>query len=289
MAVAIVTDTNSGISLKEGQALGVSVIPMPVIVSGECFFEEENFTHADLYAAMRAKKEVSTSMPSPQVICDVWDKLLKEGYDGIVHLPMTSGLSASCEMAKQFAENYGGKVQVVDNHRISVTLRTAVLDAVNLAAKGKTAEEIKTILEEHAYDASIYITVNTLEYLKKSGRVTSAAAAIATILNIKPVLTIQGGKLDAFKKVHGIKKSLDVMLQAVAHDIKTRFSRFPKERLLVCASGTVETQAEVDELVSLAQKTFPGYNVLYNPLSCSIACHTGVGSRGFGVSVIEEV
>ena len=288
MSVAIVTDTNSGISAKEGKELGVSVIPMPVIVGGECFFEEENITHADLYAAMRQKKEVSTSQPSPQTLCDVWDKLLKEGYDGIVHLPMSSGLSASCDMAKQFAENYGGKVQVVDNHRISFTMRTAVLDAVKLSEKGKSAEEIKRILEENAYNASIYITVNSLEYLKKSGRVTSAAAAIATVLNIKPVLTIQGGKLDAFKKVHGIKKSKEVMIEVLANELKTRFASFPKSRLQIVTAGTLETQAEIDELVAAAKKAFPDLPVCFTPLSCSIACHTGIGAVGFGVSVIEE-
>lgn len=289
MPVAIVTDTNSGISAKEGKEIGVAVIPMPVIVDGECYFEEENITHADLYAAMRAKKEVSTSMPSPQSLCDVWEKLLNDGYDGIVHLPMSSGLSASCEMAKQFAENYGGKVQVVDNHRISFTLRTAVFDALNLAKKGLTAAEIKKTLEDHAYNASIYITVNSLEYLKKSGRVTSAAAAIATVLNIKPVLTIQGGKLDAFKKAHGMKKSKEVMLEALSNELKTRFASFPKERIIIGTAGTLETQAEVDAVVAAAKKTFPGYPVYYTPLSCSIACHTGIGAVGFGISVTEEV
>ncbi|MDE6598229.1 MAG: DegV family protein [Clostridia bacterium] len=288
MPVAIVTDTNSGISAQEGKELGVSVIPMPVIVNGECYFEEENITHADLYAAMRAKKEVSTSMPSPQSFCEVWDKLLKEGYDGIVHLPMSSGLSASCEMAKQFAENYGGKVQVVDNHRISFSMRIAVFDAIKLAKRGKTAEEIKRILEDHAYNASIYITVNSLEYLKKSGRVTAAAAAIATVLNIKPVLTIQGGKLDAFKKVHGIKKSKEVMLEALSNELKTRFAHVPKERLIIGTAGTLETQAEVDEVIAAAKKTFPGLPVYYTPLSCSIACHTGIGAVGFGICVEEE-
>ncbi len=284
MSVAILTDTNSGIFVEEGNELGISVIPMPVIVNGQDFLEGVDLTHERLYEFMRNNADVTTSQPSPQTLMDKWDELLKS-YDEVVHIPMSSGLSASCESAKALAKSYNGKVQVVDNHRISVTLRESVFDAKKLADRGKSAEEIRKILEDHAYDASIYITVNTLSYLKKSGRVTASAAAIATVLDIKPVLTIQGDKLDSFKKVRGMKKSADVMIDALKNELETRFKDVPYGQLNVYTAGTLEKREYIDSWLNKVQTAFPEYNVTYSPLSCSIASHTGVNSMGIGACI----
>lgn len=284
MSVAILTDTNSGIFVEEGSKLGIFVIPMPVIVNGRDFLEGVDLTHGQLYEFMRNNADVTTSQPSPQSLMDMWDELLKS-YDEVVHIPMSSGLSASCESAKALAKSYNGKVQVVDNHRIAVTLKESVFDAKNLAGQGKSAEEIRKILEDHAYDASIYITVNTLSYLKKSGRVTASAAAIATVLDIKPVLTIQGDKLDSFKKVRGMKKSADVMIDALKSEIETRFKDVPHDKLNLYTAGTLEKQEYIDEWLNKVKTAFPEYSVTYSPLSCSVASHTGVNSMGIGACV----
>lgn len=284
MKVAVMTDTNSGISVDEGKALGLTVIPMPVIVDGKSYLEHEEISHTELYAFMREHKDVSTSQPSPQVLCDTWDELLSQGYDEIVYVPMSSGLSSSCDTATAMANNYDGKVFVTDDHRISVTLRQSVLDALHLANSGKSGSEIKRILDENAYNSSIYITVDSMEYLLKNGRATKAAAMIATVLNIKPVLTIQGEKLDAFKKVRGMKKSIGVMIDAIAHDVKKRFKGVPHELLPIGTAGTLETQEEIDFWCNSVREAFPGHEVYYNPLSCSIACHVGIGAIGLGIA-----
>ena len=287
MSVAILTDTNSGISIEEGAKHDIFVIPMPVIVDGKDYLEQESITHNELYFQMRAKKDVATSQPSPQILIDKWNELLKRGYEQIVYIPMSSGLSNSCANAAEFAKEFADKVFVIDNHRISVTLRESVLDAKFLSEQGKSAKEIKEVLERNAYQSSIYITVNSLEYLKKSGRVTRTAAAIATVLNIKPVLTIQGGKLDSFTKVKGMKKSILTMISAVSEDIKTRFADVPPERLVIGTAGTLESQNDIDFWLNSVKNAFPDLHVYYNPLSCSIACHTGINAIGLGISKIE--
>lgn len=287
MKTAILTDTNSGISVKEGAELGVFVIPMPVIVNGNDYLEEETITHAQLYAEMRAKADVSTSQPSPQVMIDMWDNILASGYDEVVYIPMSSGLSNACATAQKFSEDYAGKVFVVDNHRISVTLRDSVRDALCLAESGASGAEIKATLERDAYRSSIYIAVDTMEYLLKNGRCTRAAATIATVLNIKPVLTIQGGKLDAFKKVPGMKKGIAVMIDSIAKDIKTRFAEYPPERFRIGAAGTLEKQEDVEFWVESVKAAFPKSYVYYSELSCSIACHVGINAVGIGVSVTD--
>ena len=284
MKVAIMTDTNSGISVEEGKRLGITVIPMPVIVDGNCFLEHEEIVHATLYAEMRKHKDVSTSMPSPQVLCDTWTELLSSGYDEVVFIPMSSGLSSTCSTATALANDFDGRVFVADNHRISVSLRDSVLDAIALAGEGKSGKEIKEALDANAYQSSIYITVDTMEYLLKNGRATRAAAAIATVLNIKPVLTIQGGKLDAFKKVRGMKKSIAIMIDAIADDIKKRFKGVPHSELSIGTTSTLESPEEEELWRKSVADAFPDIDVFYDPLSCSIACHVGIGAMGLGVS-----
>lgn len=286
MKTAIVTDTNSGITVEAGKKLGIYVLPMPVIVENNCYLEGEDITNAELYKAMKDHREVSSSQPSPGSILSLWDTVFQDGFDEIVHIPMSSGLSGSCENAMQLALDYNGKVFVVDNHRISVTLMESVYDAKRLADSGFPAKEIKARLELSAYDASIYITVNSLECLKKSGRITASAAAIAGILHIKPVLTIQGDKLDLFAKVRGIKQSERKMIEALKQDIATRFANIPAERMRIAAAGTFEKEEEAEAWRSLVQSAFPHASVYYAPLSCSIACHVSVGACGIAVSIL---
>lgn len=287
MSVAILTDTNSGISVEEGKTLGIHVIPMPVIVNGADYLEGETITHAQLYEMMRADADVSTSQPSPQVMTDMWESLLQK-YDEVVYIPMSSGLSASCETATSFALNYNGKVFVADNHRISVTLRAAVLNAKKLADNGKTGKEIKDSLDADGKRSMIFVTVNSLKYLIKNGRATRAAATIATVLNIKPVLKIDGGKLDAFKKIRGMEKSMHVMIDAIDKFIKTELSDVPPEKLCIGAAGTLETPEEIAHWTELVRSAFPKSQTYYDPLSCSIACHVGIGAAGMGVSVTAD-
>ena len=288
MKTAIMTDTNSGISVEEGKQNGIFVLPMPVMVDGVDYLEGETITHAELYEALEADKEVMTAQPSLKDLLDFWDKILNEGYDELVYIPMSSGLSGSCHTATQFAEEYEGKVQVVDNHRISVTLANSVYDAKRLANRGKNAKEIKEALEANAFNSSIYITVQDLKNLKKSGRVTATAAMIATAMNIKPVLTIQGEKLDSYAKVRGMKAAEAKMLEAAQTDLKERFGDFPKERIHIGISGTFKDEAAAKDWIKKVKDTFPGYETDYAPLSCSIACHVSVDTAGVAVTVVEE-
>ena len=282
------TDTNSGITVQEGKENGIFVLPMPVIVDGEEFLEGETINNEQLYEALVAEKDVMTAQPLLKDLLEFWDNILEEGYDEIVYIPMSSGLSGSCHTASQFAEEYDGKIHVVDNHRISVTLRDSVYDAKKLVAQGKNGKEVKEALEANAFNSSIYITVQSLKYLKKSGRVTPTAALIATAMNIKPVLTIQGEKLDAFAKVRGMKAAYNKMIEAARTDLAERFSEYPKERLSLCVSGTFTNMEEKDEWLNRVKDEFPGYEVYYAPLSCSIACHVSVDTAGIAWTVIEE-
>ena len=213
MKTAIVTDSNSGITQKQGEELGIFVLPMPFMIDGQTYFEDIDLTHEEFYSRLEKGADISTSQPSPADVTELWDRILKE-YDEIVHIPMSSGLSSSCQTARLLAEDYEDKVYVVDNHRISVTQRQAAVDARDLAAKGWSGNQIKTILEEAARDSMIYITVDTLKYLKKGGRITTAAAALGTILRIKPILAIDGGKLDAFSKARTMNQARSTMLKA---------------------------------------------------------------------------
>lgn len=287
MKTAILTDTNSGITMEEGQKAGIYVLPMPVIIDEKCYLEGIDITNRQLYDALLAEQDVHSSQPSPGDVMDMWDSILNDGYDEIVYIPMSSGLSGSCHNAVQLALDYDSRVYVVDNHRISVTLMESVFDAKALADQGKSAAEIKETLEAAAYQASIYITVSSLKYLEKSGRITSSAAAIANLLNIKPVLTIQGEKLDLCAKVRGFKQSEKKMIESLKADISARFSEIPADRLRIATAGTFEKQEDAEHWRGLVQAAFPEYSVCYVPLSCSIACHVGIGAAGTGVMVVE--
>ena len=218
MRTAIATDSNSGITQEQAAKLGIYVLPMPFMINGEMFYEGVNLTHEEFFKRMEEGADITTSQPSPGEVTDFWDKLLKE-YDEILYIPMSSGLSGSCQTAIMLADDYDGKVQVVNNQRISVTQEQSALDARDLAAKGYEAAQIKEILERTKYESSIYITLTTLKYLKKGGRITPAAAALGTLLRIKPVLTIQGEKLDAFSKARTAKQAKTIMLTALAKDL----------------------------------------------------------------------
>lgn len=290
MKTAVMTDSNSGITPEEGKKIGIYSLPMPVIIEGDVFYEGKNITQEEYYGAMTSGKNVTTSQPSPGDVMDMWDGILKEGYEQVVYIPMSSGLSASCHAAIQLSEEYDGKVQVVDDHRISVTMRESVLEAKWMANQGMTAEEIKKRLEENAYNSSIYIAVDTLEYLKKGGRVTAAGAAIGAVLNIKPVLTIQGEKLDAFTKVRGMKKAELKMLEAIEEDLNTRFADVDRKQLRLGAAGTFQKQEDADQWYKMVKDTFEKEidDIYYDSLSFSIGCHVGPNAIGIGISVITR-
>ena len=276
MKTAIVTDTNSGISASQAEAMGIHLIPMPFFIGGETYYEGKDISHALFFEKMADGVEVSTSQPSPADIIALWESLL-EDHDAVLHFPMTSGLSGSCASAKALAREYGGRVLVVDDKRISVTLMQSVRNALTLLAQGKTAGEVRDILEAESYDSSIYIAVNTLEYLKKSGRVTAAGAAMASILSIKPVLQIQGDKLDAYKKVRGMNHAKTVLMNALRKDLDTRFKDL-EMNVFAGYSGGDSALGEV--WLEEVQREFPEYEVELISLPLSICCHTGEGALG---------
>lgn len=288
MKIAIATDTNSGITAMEGEKLGVFVLAMPVNLEETIHYEGIDITSEQLYDAMRQHRDVSTSQPSPGQLMELWDGILAKGYDEIVYIPMSSGLSGSCQSAALFAQDYDGRVQVVDNHRISVTQKESVISALRLVEQGYDAGQIRDFLEKHAYDASIYITVDSMEYLKKGGRVTPAAATLATVLNLKPVLTLQGDKLDAFAKVRGMKLAESKMIEAIHQDRAERFKDVPESRLLIETAGTLENEELAESWRQQVQAEFPFAKVSYANLPCSIACHLGMNSVA-AVIMTEEV
>lgn len=282
--VAIVTDSNSGISQAEGKELGIYVIQMPFLVDGKLYFEDVDMNKEQFYHFLENDADLSTSQPSPGDVMDLWDKLLKE-YDEIVHIPMSSGLSASCSTAMGLARDYDGKVQVVDNQRISVTMQQSVMDAKHLVAAGKSAAQIKEILEKEALEYSIYLMVDTLKYLKKGGRITPAAALLGSALNLKPILQIQGDKLDAYKKVRGVKAAKKNMLEAMKKDVEGRFSDYVTKgqlKLHVAYTTDEETARQWKEEV---QSMFPDIAISrIDPLSFSVTCHTGPGVLAIAAS-----
>lgn len=274
--VAIVTDSNSGISQEQAKELGIFVLPMPFVINGKTYYEDINLSQQEFYEKLTGDAEISTSQPMVGDVIDLWDKVLKE-YDSLVHIPMSSGLSGSCATAQTLAPAYSGRVQVADNKRISVPLKQAVLDALALARAGKTAGEIRQILEEMGLQSSIYIMLNTLEYLKRGGRVTPAAAAVAAVLRMKPVLQIQGEKLDAFAKARSEKHARSVMIEAMGSDLDKRF----QGDAWVYVAHTAN-EAAAQEFCGAIQQEL-GVPVVYcEPLSLSISCHIGPGALAIG-------
>lgn len=282
MRTAIVTDSNSGIFEEEGNKLGVHIVPMPVMIDGETYYEGTNLTHEEFYRFLSEGRDVSSSQPTLGNVMEVWDSVLSSGYDEIVYIPMSSGLSGSCQTAAALAEEYGGRVHVVDNHRISVTQRHSVQDALMLAGQGYAANEIKNMLEQAAYESVIFVGVETLEYLKKGGRVTPAGAALGTLLNIKPLLIIEGERLDAHAKVRGTRNCKRRLLE----EMKNKADEFHKNgaALRVGVAGSFVKKEEHQEWMEMACEVFAGEEINYDPLTVSIACHVGHGAFGMGIS-----
>lgn len=282
MKTAIVTDSNSGIFEAEGKELGVYVLPMPVIIEGKTYYEGVDLFHNEFYQSLQQRRQVSTSQPVPGDVLSMWDRVLADGFDELVYIPMSSGLSNSCQTALALAGDYGGRVQVVDNHRISVTQRSSVLDALALLQQGRTAAQIKAELERAAYDSIIYVGVETLDFLKKGGRVTAAGAALGSVLNIKPLLIIQGARLDAYAKVRGTKNCMKREIEAMLRAAADFHQKGRKIRVGVAGSFL---QGEEDEAwLEMVRQAFPGEDVFYDPLSFSIGCHMGPGAFGMGIS-----
>ena len=282
---AVVTDTNSGITAEQAKKHGIFMIPMPVLIDGKTYFEGVDLDHKELYRQMRADADVSTSQPSVGDVTELWDKVL-ETYDDLIYIPMSSGLSSSCDTSKAISSEYDGRVQVADTHRISVTMKHCVYDAVALANRGKNAAEILKELEDNAFNSVVYLGVDTLKYFRKSGRVTAGAAAIASVLNIKPILITEGGKFDSFAKVRGLENCKAKIIEALKAEFEGRFAGVPKENIRIATAGTFESPDDAEKWRSDVQKAFPGFDIIYDELSCSIACHTGIGAVGVGISKV---
>ena len=285
--VRIVTDSNSGITQAEAKTLGVSVIPMPFLINGEDYLEDVNLTQEEFYRHLEGETTVSTSQPAVATVTDLWDSLLAEGEDvEIVHIPMSSGLSESCRTAQSLAKAYGKRVRVVDNQRISVTQKQSVLDALKLAGEGKSAQEIADYLTTTKLESSIYIALDTLKYLKKGGRLTPAAALVGSILRIKPVLQIQGDKLDAYKKVHSLSQAKQVMIEAMRGDLNTRFKESAMQGKMRLFIAHTNFYAEAETFRKELEAIFPNIPVtLVDPLSLSVSCHIGPGALAVAASV----
>lgn len=276
MKVAIMTDSNSGITQTQAKELGIFVLPMPFMIDEKEYFEDINLTQQEFYERLEGC-DISTSQPSPEAVMKMWDEILKEN-DQVVHIPMSSGLSSSCQTAMMLADDYDGKVQVVNNQRISVTQRQSVLDAKELAARGLDAAEIKKKLEDTKFESSIYVTVDTLKYLKKGGRLTPAVAALGTLLRIKPVLTIQGEKLDSFAKARTMKQAKTMMITAISKDMEERFGDAEGRKMHLQIAHTQNEEAAL-ELKKELEELFPNTGeIIISPLSLSVSCHIGPGA-----------
>lgn len=279
--IAVVTDSNSGITQKQAKELqnkgrALYVLPMPFMINEETFYEDITLTQEQFYEHLAKGADVITSQPTPDSVMQLWDNLLQE-YDEIVHIPMSSGLSGSCQSALMLAEEYDGKVHVVNNQRISVTQRQSALDALSLIDRGMNAAEIKQFLEADKFNSSIYIMLDTLYYLKKGGRITPAAAALGTILKLKPVLQIQGEKLDAFAKARTTSQGKTIMMNAIRNDMEKRFGGVDKDRIWLQLAYTYDLEA-ANQLKEEVAQAFPGFDIHMDPLSLSVACHIGPGA-----------
>ena len=280
--IAIVTDSNSGITQAKGKEYGIYVLPMPFMIDEQTYFEDITLTQEEFYLKLEGGADVVTSQPSPEAVIELWQELLKE-YDEIVHIPMSSGLSGSCQSAMMLAEDFEGRVQVVNNQRISVTQRQSALDAKLLVERGLNAAQIKDFLEKDKFNSSIYIMLDTLYYLKKGGRITPAAAAIGTMLKLKPVLQIQGEKLDAFAKARTTTQGKSIMATAIRNDMETRFGGAHKDNIWLQIAYTKDTAA-AEQLKKELLEEFPGFDIVVCPLSLSVACHIGPGALAIACS-----
>ncbi len=280
--IAVITDSNAHFTTEEAREMGISVVPMPFMIGEDTFYEGITLSREEFYSKMEKGASIITSQPSPSDVMDIWDKAL-EAHDEVVYIPMSSGLSGSCQSARMLAEYYDGKVQVVNNQRISVTQKRSVLDAIELAAKGMTASQIREQLEFVKYESSIYIMLDTLQYLKKGGRITPAAAAVGSLLRIKPVLQIKGERLDAFSKARTLTQGKNIMINAMKHDIDTLYGGSDKDNVwLYAVHGNVPEQFE--EFYQEVKAAFPGIRVQRDVLSLSIACHIGPGALAIACS-----
>ena len=282
--IAIITDSNSGITQKQGEEQGIYVLPMPFMINDETYFEDINLDAEKFYQEQTAGSDILTSQPSPESVTSLWDKLLGEGYDEIVHIPMSSGLSGSCQSAMMLAQDYDGKVQVVNNQRISVTQRQSAFDAKALAASGYHAEEIREKLEADKFNSSIYIMLDTLYYLKKGGRITPAAAALGTILRLKPVLQIQGEKLDAYAKARTTEQGKSIMVKAIKSDMESRFGSITDGTGYHIAMAHTQNLAAAEAWREEVSKEFPAADIYIDRLPLSIACHIGPGALAITVT-----
>lgn len=287
MKVAVITDSNSGITQSQAREMGIYVLPMPFMIDGEDYFEDINLTQREFYDKLGDGSDISTSQPSPDSVMKMWDEALKE-YDQVVHIPMSSGLSSSYQTAAMLAEDYDGKVEVVNNQRISVTQRQSVLDAMELVSKGLDARAIKEKLEAAKFESSIYITLDTLKYLKKGGRITPAAAALGTLLRLKPVLQIQGEKLDAFAKARTMKQAKSTMITAISKDMAERFHDASGAKIHLEVAHTENEEAAL-ELKKELEELFPETGeIVVAPLSLSVSCHIGPGALAIACSKVLE-
>lgn len=285
--IAVITDSNSGINFEDAKELGIKVLPMPFLIDGKTYFEEISLSQEEFFEKLENDVDISTSQPSPESVMKIWDEALEEA-DEVVYIPMSSGLSSSCHTALMLADYYDGKVQVVDNQRISVTQRQSVLDAMELAKRGLTAVQIKEKLEKVKFESSIYIMLDTLKYLKKGGRITPAAAAFGSALRLKPVLTIQGEKLDAYAIAKTKKQGVKKMLAAIEDDINKRFGGTDHmENIHMEIAHTKNPEAAEDLKQQIIEK-FGVTEVDLYPLSLSIACHIGPGSIAVACSKVID-
>ena len=282
MRTAVVTDSNSGIFREEAETLGIHIVSMPVIIDGKTFYENENISRRDFFDALKRDRDISTSQPPVGTLLQIFDEILKTS-DELVYIPMSSGLSGSCQSAILAASDYDGKVEVVDNRRISISQKQSVLKALKLAEEGKTAREIREILEKEKKEAVIYLTVASLTQFRKSGRITPAAAALGNLIHIHPVLKTDGGKFDVYTNAHGVIKARSSMIRALHHARTEEFGAYPDERMYVAAADSYENSRDSENWIAYVKEQFPQYEFFHNPLPLSIVCHTGADAIGIGM------
>jgi len=282
--VVIMTDSNAGMTQEEGEKCGVEILPMSFIINGKIYYEGKDISYEAFWNKLNGGAQVSTSQPAPGEVTERWEKLLKR-HDEVVYIPMSGALSKSCETAQILAEDYGGRVQVVDSRRASVPQKMMVLDAVALAKEGKSAAEIKELLTASAMDCAIYIAVDTLKYLKRGGRITGTAAALGTVLNIKPVLLLKGQKLDAYEKARGMKAARRIMLQAIRKELEGQFKQYAEQdEVCLQMAHTCMDEAMIKEWEEKIREEFPGLKLYAAPLPLCTACHIGPNGLGIGIT-----